>query len=228
MKNGKYCNGKKSLNMKPLAVLLALTLLVGCAIGGTIAWLTANTDPVTNTFTVGDVNITLKESKINVAENGTVTYDAPAENVTSQYPLIPGNTYKKDPYVAVVSSDTNVVSEDCWLFVKFEETEKAKTYLSYTSTLTTENGWTQGDGTNIPDNVWYREVKKNETTKSWYLLEGNNEFANGYITIKGDAVTKETMAEAAAQSLKYTAYAAQSANLTAAQAWAELNPTTTP
>ena len=62
MKNGKYCNGKKSLNMKPLAVLLALTLLVGCAIGGTIAWLTAQTGEVVNTFTVGDINIKLEET----------------------------------------------------------------------------------------------------------------------------------------------------------------------
>ena len=46
-----------------------------------------------------------------------------------------------------------------------------------------------------------------------------------FITIRGEKVTKQTMAEAAQQQLKYTAYAAQSANLTAAEAWAQLNPT---
>lgn len=225
MKNGKYCN-KKSLNMKPLALLLALTLLVGCAIGGTIAWLTAQTSTVTNTFTVGDVNITLKESPITVAQDGTVSYGAPEDGVTNAYPVIPGTTYKKDPVVSVVSSTDGNVSEDCWLFVKFVESDKASTYLTYTSNLTAENKWIQGKGTDgIPTNVWYREVKKTDTVKEWKLLAGNETYANGCITIKAEAVTKATMDEAINQSLTYTAYAAQSANLTAAQAWAQFNTT---
>lgn len=33
--------------------VLALTLLIGCSLGGTIAWLMDKTETVTNTFTVG-------------------------------------------------------------------------------------------------------------------------------------------------------------------------------
>lgn len=216
-KNGKYCNSKKGLNMKPLALLLALALVVGGVVGGTIAWLTAQTSTVTNTFTVGDVNITLKESPITVAQNGTVSYGNPAEGVNNAYPVIPGTTYKKDPVVSVVSSADGNVSEDCWLFVKFEESEKASTYLTYTSALTTDNGWTQGNGTDIPKTVWYREVKKTaaDADKTWHLLVGDT------ITINAESVTKATMAEATAQSLTYTAYAAQRANLTVEAAWAQ-------
>lgn len=97
MKNGKYCNGKKSLNMKPLALLLALTLLVGCAIGGTIAWLTADTGTVTNTFTVGDINITLEETG--------------AQSNQKNYKIVPGGTDEKDPKITVTAS-----SEKCYVY----------------------------------------------------------------------------------------------------------------
>ena len=212
MKNGKY-SSKKGLNMKPLALLLALALVVGGVVGGTIAWLTAQTSTVSNTFTVGDVNITLKESPITVAQDGKVSYGTPAEDVSNAYPVVPGTSYMKDPVVSVVTVN-GVVSEDCWLFVKFEESANAKDYLNYTSTLTKENGWTKGDGTKIPANVWYREVKKTDTVKSWNLL------ADDTIAIDAE-VTKTTMTAATQQTLKYTAYAAQSANLTAEDAWAQ-------
>jgi len=63
MKNGKYVS-KKGMNKKPLALLLALTLLVTGVVGGTIAWLTAESDDVVNTFTVGDINISIKETDV--------------------------------------------------------------------------------------------------------------------------------------------------------------------
>ena len=39
------------MKKKTLALLLALVLLAGGVIGGTLAWLTDKTDPVKNTFT---------------------------------------------------------------------------------------------------------------------------------------------------------------------------------
>lgn len=53
---------KKGANKKMVAVLLAVALLIGCGIGGTLAWLMDTTPAVTNTFTVGNVDITLVES----------------------------------------------------------------------------------------------------------------------------------------------------------------------
>ena len=50
---------RRSVSSKTLALLLALVLVLGVAAGGTIAWLVAQSDTVTNTFTYGDINIAL-------------------------------------------------------------------------------------------------------------------------------------------------------------------------
>ena len=197
---------KKNSGKKLTMVLVAIILVLCCTIGGTLAWLKDTTAPVTNTFTVGKVEITLKESPLEA--NGS--YGNPAEGTKNAYPLVPGKTYTKDPTVAVDAS-----SEDCWLFVKFEEEGNPATFIQYTSTLTTDNGWTKGTGT-IPENVWYRQVKKTDPNHSWNLLAENK------IQIK-PSVTADNMAAAAAASLQWTAYAVQSANdtatFTAEQAW---------
>ena len=190
---------------KKLMTVLALVLVIAMSVAGTIAFLTDTTDPVTNTFTVGKVDITLTET-FNTDKNDDGTNDA------WQAQLIPGTTYTKDPVVTVTAD-----SEDCWLFVKFEEKNDAATYLNYTSNLTTEKGWTQGDGTNIPANVWYRAVAKDATVKSFHLLAGDT------VTIDSDAVTNDSMTAASAAQLVYTAYACQSDNMTVNAAWAEVN-----
>lgn len=103
---------KKSKRM--LRKLLLLTssalLLVSLTVGVTLAYLT-DTDSVTNTFTVGNVAITLDEAPI--GEDGdAVAGERVKEN---KYHLLPGQKYHKDPTVHV---DAN--SEDGWLFVKVE------------------------------------------------------------------------------------------------------------
>lgn len=193
------------MKKKTLALLLALVLVFGAAVGGTIAYLTDTTGPIANTFTVGKVDITLTET-FNTDTDGDRTNDA------WKAQLIPGTTYAKDPVVTVTDD-----SEDCWLFVKFEEIGNPATYLTYTSNLTAANGWTRGDGTNIPTNVWYRAVAKDAAVKSFHLL------LNDIVTIDSDAVTNDSMTAASAAQLVYTAYACQSANMTVNAAWAEVS-----
>ena len=205
-------NRKTRSAMRRMLFTLALVLVVAVAsVGGTIAWLTDKTDAVTNTFTVGDINIKLYET---LNPNGEPNADG--SNVTNwQAKLIPGSKYAKNPQVSVDAG-----SEDCYLFVKFEEINTPSNYLDYTSTLTVANGWTKLTGDSITDNIWYREVKTSDATRSWYLLEGetlNNEGTNtayehGKVTVKG-TVTKDTMPTAGnAPKLQYTAYAIQTAN----------------
>ena len=193
------------MKKKVSIAVVALALVLCFTIGGTLAWLMDTTDPVQNTFTSGDVDITLVETPNTDTDN-----DGIADSWSAQ--MIPGNTYAKNPKVTVTDS-TDV---DCWLFVRFEENGNAGTYLTYTSTLTTENGWTQGNGNDIPLNVWYREVSKDANTKSWELLVANT------VTVK-DSVTKGNMAKAQEAELVFTAYAAQKDNLTAEAAWALFN-----
>ena len=49
----------------------ALALVLCCAVGGTLAWLTDKTEPVKNTFTIGDINIDLSESEKSRFEDGS-------------------------------------------------------------------------------------------------------------------------------------------------------------
>lgn len=45
-----------------VTAILMFVLVLSFTIGGTLAWLTDTTEPVTNTFTYGDINITLAET----------------------------------------------------------------------------------------------------------------------------------------------------------------------
>ena len=56
----KHC---RSVSGKILIAALALVLIIGCAVGGTAAWLSSKSDSVVTTFTYGDINITLTEAK---------------------------------------------------------------------------------------------------------------------------------------------------------------------
>lgn len=106
------------MKKKGISLVMALVLVLTCVIGGTIAWLTAKSKTVTNTFTVGDINIELKETK-------------------SDFKMVPGNTIEKDPKVTVKAN-----SETCWLFVKIEESDNLDTFITYTKAT----GWTALEG----------------------------------------------------------------------------------
>ena len=87
---------------KPLAMILCAFALVAVSIFGTMAYLT-DTDAVTNTFTVGHVDIKLDEADVD--KNGVIETGAdnkPLPRVeANEYHLLPGHTYVKDPTVTV-------------------------------------------------------------------------------------------------------------------------------
>lgn len=117
MKNGKYAK-RRGVASKTFALVVVMMLIIGCTIGGTIAWLTAKTDPVVNTFTVGDINITLAET-------------------TTNFKMVPGNTISKDPKVTVLKD-----SEACWLFVEIEKSANLDSFITYSIA----DGWTALSG----------------------------------------------------------------------------------
>ena len=99
--------------MKTKSKILLLTLcavaLVAASVLGTLAYLTS-TDEVVNTFTVGQVKITLDEAQVNsdgkpINTDGTVVTNlADAERVkANSYKLLPGHEYTKDPTVTVLA-----------------------------------------------------------------------------------------------------------------------------
>ena len=196
------------MKKKITVAVVALVLVLCCAMGGTLAWLVAKTDPVVNTFTYGDINIDLSES----------------ENLTLK--MIPGNDITKDPKVTVEAN-----SEACWLFVKVEESNNFDDFMTYAiaSGWTLYNTTTTGsdiktDDTTDDTYVIYREVDANTANagNSYQVLAGKEEYQNGYVTVN-DAVTKKMFAaltEATRPTLTFTAYAVQSDNVTTvADAW---------
>lgn len=102
--------------MKKKIVICALSIavIICCAVGGTFAWLTTQTGEVRNTFTIGNIDITLAET-------------------TSDFKMIPGETIAKDPVVTVKAN-----SEACWLFVKVTESDNLDDFITYT----VDSGWT--------------------------------------------------------------------------------------
>lgn len=196
------------MKKKAIVAVVALVLVLCCAMGGTLAWLVAKTDPVVNTFTYGDINIDLSESD------------------DLDLKMIPGNSIKKDPVVTVKKG-----SEACWLFVEVKESENFDAFMTYAIA----EGWTlyntTTSGSNIKtDNttddtyVIYREVDAYTANAgtSYQVLAGKEEYQNGYVTVN-DAVTKKMFAaltEATRPTLTFTAYAVQSDNVTTvADAW---------
>ena len=189
------------MKKKTIALIVCLTLIIGCAVGGTIAWLTDKTAAVTNTFTAGDVDIDLTET--DVEGDGTLT--------ANSYKMVPGNTITKDPKVTVVAG-----SEACWLFVKVEKSNNFDTFMTYTMA----DGWTALNGVSGVSGVYYREVAATSVNTDFPVIKDNR------VSVKGE-VTKaqlDALNEGTQPTLKFTAYACQKDNITsAADAWAEVS-----
>lgn len=208
------------MKKKTAALFLALALVVGATIGGTIAWLTATSDTVTNTFTTSNIDITLNETD---ADGNTVT--------SNSYQMVPGYTIDKDPTVTVKAG-----SEKCYLFVKLEKSTNFDTYLSYNVNTTGSDAWTKLDG--VTDEVYYRIVEASNSDQTFSVLAAGtktfNEFTPALTCTWGDnqllvnpTVTKEKMNELNNQNypkLIVTAYASQymkdnTNNFSALDAW---------
>lgn len=195
MKMKHVANRRRSVSSRAFIALLALVLVIGCVAGGTVAWLVATSDTVTNTFTYGNIDIALTET------TGT------------SYKIIPGTDIKKDPKVTVKGG-----SEDCWLFVKVEE---SGTFVADKVTYAIDKDWTALEG---EKGVYYRKVAGVTADTDFSVLEGNK------ITVK-DTLTKGDIKDIAATNptLKITAYAVQQENIAdAATAWSKIPQPTNP
>ncbi len=193
------------MKKKILALTLVFALALALGIGGTVAWLTAQTDPVVNTFTVGDINITLAET-------------------ATDFKMVPGNEIAKDPKVTVVAG-----SEACWLFVKIVKSANYDTYLEDYGLAA---GWTALTGV---DGVYYREVSVQDASNGvgYYVLSAGTKSGTDYGHVKvKEAVTKaqmEAIKTSGQPTLTFTAYAVQKDNIaTAAEAWAKVSTTSNP
>lgn len=201
MKNGKYSK-RRGVATKALVMVLSLMLVAGLSVGATLAWLTDTSDTVTNTFTVGDINITLQEHGLN--EDGTLNTNKEVQG--NSYKFIPGVNLNKDPFVTVEAG-----SEACWLFIKVTETDWPTTdKISYSI----DSQWTELEG---EDGVYYRKVDATTADTNFYIL------TNNLITVSEELTKEEANAITGTPKLTFVAYAIQQEGIDdAATAWEKI------
>ena len=131
---------------KALLLALCAVLLVVSTVFATLAYLQAETQVVRNTFTVGEIEITLDEAKVDLYGKEVAGADRVLEN---EYKLIPGHKYTKDPTVHVDPD-----SEKCYVFVevinKIADIEDKTAASKTIATQMTGLGWT-----NLSGDIWY-------------------------------------------------------------------------
>lgn len=175
----------KNTRNRILLTALAALLLVTLTIGGTIAWLTDDTEKITNTFTTSKVDVDLGEEH------------------KGPFQMVPGATITKDPKITVATD-----SEDCWVFVKVEESDVLDDYISYTMAA----NWEAVDG--YPGVYRYAAVQK--AGAKLQVLANDSVTVNAGVTTK---MMEDLDVDGATQpTLSFTAFAVQSANLTTTDA----------
>lgn len=110
----------RSAVMKGLGLLLAFVLVSGASVAGTLAWLTAKTETVTNTFTSAalfeDPENDFKLWEHEAVEQPDGSYLLNDTKVKgNEYDILPGVEIPKDPTVEV-----NGLMENAYLYIKVE------------------------------------------------------------------------------------------------------------
>ena len=190
------------ISKKMLVILLALTVTMVTAAGGTLAFL-YGTQNVKNTFTYGDIQIDLEETDTGL--------DPDQNPDTNQYPMLPGQPIHKDPKVTVYAG-----SLDCWLFVELTESWNFADYLSYT----VADGWEPLEG--VPG-VFCRAVDAMGESQTFPVIKDDLIYMKESVTLGQLA----TLTDADYPTLTIKAYAIQRSaaieeTATAQAAWALL------
>ena len=200
---GKYKMTNQKENRRrgtKIAVLvLAFILAIGCAIGGTIAWLTDTTAPVKNTFSTSNISIKLEET--DAVANGEGTLE-------KNYKMVPVLQDKIKKFFN--KTGTSLVVQWLRLCLPMQGIEKTTNFDTFISYAVADD-WTALDG---EDGVYYRTVAASADDQEFYVLVDNE------VTVKD--VDSATMEGAGEVYIEFTAYAIQQSVGEVADAWAEV------
>lgn len=199
--NRRRMSNKKFIAILSVFVMLALTMVVGCAVDGTVAWLVSESGTSVSTFTLGDINIKLT-----------------GESESQSLKIIPGVEITRSLKVTVEPN-----SEACWLFVKVEGTNwqafwdtNGTAKVSYS--VDVQDGWIALDK---HPGVYYREVSA-EDAKTGVEYDVNGVVAVSKELTKADI---NSIASGTQPQLSFTAYAVQRDGIDdVAKAWEAANP----
>lgn len=186
---------RKQRARRALLTVAMMLLVAVISIGGTIAWLTASTDPVVNTFTPTDIEVTLTET-------------VPAKK-TAQ--IVPGVNIPKDPKV---SANGNV---PYYLFVKVTPSDNWSDLVEYT--VSTE--WTALDPNEYPG-VYYMDVASGGEVSATSVLTGDEVTVSSDMTTETMPTTDLLLTFNAYAIQKQDGGVDYDGNFTAAEAWEQL------
>lgn len=153
-------------NKKFIISAISLALVLCFALGATFAYLISKPASVKNVFTVGNVDIELKE----------VT---PLSNK-----MVANETIASDPYVLVKKG-----SEESYVFIKIVKSNNFDDFL----TFTVDTAWTQlkVDGKDVPGVYYYNTAYTED--KELYILKDNKYTVKNITKTMADALTEDTM-----------------------------------
>lgn len=182
------------MKKKGLAMVLALVLLAVCAVSGTLAWLTAKSDTVTNTFTTSDIKVELTETN-------------------ETYKMVPGYDIHKDPKAKVLAG-----SEECFLFVKLDKSQNFDTFLTYEMA----EGWTLVPSeTNV---YFRKVLTADIGTAYSVLANDQVTVKGEVTKAMMDGLTTETLPKLTVTAYASQLHKNATTEFTAAEAWAKVTP----
>ena len=218
-----------SNRQKTLITVFAMILACAISVAATVAYLYDKSDKVVNSFSVGNIKISLDEAKVNeygqpVDENGNEVDLKDAPRVTkNEYTLIPGRQYTKDPTIYIDGG-----SEDCLVFVLMYIPQSIRSVINYEQDVEInqikKNNWTDSyTGGFIPKEV------ENSNDYELFLYNGVVQTSEAdtklpfFSTITVDeSVPKDQIAQVDLDEIRITAFAIQNEatdNMTIADLW---------
>lgn len=187
------------VSTKTLTTILALTVALACTATGTLAWISSTTPKVSNTFTYGQLDISLAETDTGLDDDGNPD--------TNRYEMGVGAVIHKDPTITVAGG-----SENGWLFVQLTASENFADFMAYTMA----DGWLPLPGM---DGLYYRPYDASPENQLFPVLKDDQVQMNPSVTLPDlAALTSDVY-----PTLTVTAYAVQRGENTAistpAAAW---------
>lgn len=182
----------RTVSIKIAALIAAIVLVIGCTAGGTVAWLVSKPAPITNVFTVGNINAELTET-------------------ATEFKIVPGVNITKNPVATVKAK-----SEDCYLFVQLTEENWPAFTEADNTTRKVEykiaDGWTE-----LEDGVYYRVVTKDDAKDQPFPVLKDNQVTVSSTLTKENA---DDIQKAGTPKLTVAVYAVQKEGMgSVADAW---------
>lgn len=188
----------KNTRNRILLTAVAALLLVTLTVGGTLAWLTATTETVKNTFSPSNIKIELYEHPLKDGSTSEIDTNGTPTKEVNGYKMVPGLDLQKDPYVTVKAG-----SEKCWVFIKVTEGNNLDTFISYEVDVAADK-WVK-----LEEGVYYwnQPIDAASADVTKYILKDNKVTVNNVGKTEMDALTNNL------PYLHFDAYAVQSENL---------------